>query len=361
VTQVTGALGPGTDDSALPAAALSGTAPSGTALAGTALARTALAGTAQEAGATDRRSARLIARSLFLLTKPRIIELLLVTTLPTMLLADRGVPPVRLILVTLIGGALAAASANTLNCYLDRDIDAVMRRTSGRPLVARVASHGGAGQAKGTPIRPGEALAWGVLLGAAATILLGLAANWLAAALADAAILFYVFVYTIGLKRRTASNIVIGGAAGCFPVLVGWAAVTGRVSWWAGVLFAVIFFWTPPHFWALAMKFRDDYAAANVPMLPVVATPAAVASKIVIYSYIMVATTLLLTPYAGWVYGCGAAGLGVWFLVEAHRLRGRIAAGSSPAPMRLFHLSIVYLTLLFALVAVTALLPWHRW
>ncbi|MGO8955826.1 MAG: heme o synthase [Streptosporangiaceae bacterium] len=339
MTQVTGTLGPGTHDPAPSAAA-----PAAAAL---------------PAGAASRRPARLIARSLFLLTKPRIIELLLVTTLPTMLLADRGLPSIRLMLVTLVGGALAAASANTLNCYLDRDIDAVMRRTSGRPLVAR--GHGSAGQAGGTPIRPGEALAWGVLLGAASTLLLGLAANWLAAALADAAILFYVFVYTIWLKRRTASNIVIGGAAGCFPVLVGWAAVTGRVSWWAGVLFAVIFFWTPPHFWALAMKYRDDYAAANVPMLPVVAAPATVARKIVIYSYVMVATTLLLTPYAGWIYGCCAAGLGAWFLAEAHRLRGRIAAGSSPAPMRLFHLSIVYLTLLFAAVAVTALLPWHHW
>ena len=317
-----------------------------------------------------RRPARLIARSLFLLTKPRIIELLLVTTLPTMMLAERGLPPVRLILITLLGGALAAASANTLNCYIDRDIDAVMRRTKGRPLVAqasahgsagRASAHGGAGRANGTAIKPAEALASGVVLGAAATLLLGLAANWLAAALADAAILFYVFVYTLGLKRRTASNIVIGGAAGCFPVLVGWAAVTGRVSWWAGVLFAVIFFWTPPHFWALAMKFRDDYAAANVPMLPVVATPAVVARKIVLYSYAMVGATLLLTPYAGWIYGCCAAGLGGWFLVEAHRLRGRIAAGSAPAPMRLFHLSIVYLTLLFAAVAITALLPWHHW
>ena len=306
-----------------------------------------------------RRPARLIARSLFLLTKPRIIELLLVTTLPTMLLAARGLPPVRLIVVTLVGGALAAASANTLNCYIDRDIDAVMKRTASRPLVARAAGHGGTDAAGGTAVKPAEALASGILLGAASTLLLGLAANWLAAALADAAILFYVFIYTIVLKRRTASNIVIGGAAGCFPVLVGWAAVTGRVSWAAVVLFAVIFFWTPPHFWALAMKFRDDYAAANVPMLPVVATPAAVARKILVYSYVMVAATLLLAPYAGWIYGCCAVILGGWFLTEAHRLRGRIAAGSAPAPMRLFHLSIVYLTLLFACVAVTALLPWH--
>ena len=314
-----------------------------------------------------RRSAGLIARSLFLLTKPRIIELLLVTTLPTMLLAQRGVPSLSLILVTLLGGALAAGSANTLNCYLDRDIDAVMKRTSRRPLVAPVASghtgagHGRPGTASGTAVKPGEALASGILLGAAATLLLGFAANWLAAVLADAAILFYVFVYTIGLKRRTASNIVIGGAAGCFPVLVGWAAVTGRVSWVAGVLFAVIFFWTPPHFWALAMKFRDDYAAANVPMLPVVASPALVARKILRYSYIMVAATLLLTPYAGWVYGSCAAVLGGWFLVEAHRLRSRLGTADGPAPMRLFHLSIVYLTLLFAAVAVSALLPWHGW
>ncbi len=297
---------------------------------------------------TGRRSFRVLARSLFLLTKPRIIELLLVTTLPTMLLAARGLPSAGLIGVTLLGGALAAGSANTINCYIDRDIDAVMKRTSRRPLVAK----GGA-----TTVKPAEALASGIVLGAAATLLLGLLANWLAAALADAAILFYVFVYTLGLKRRTASNIVIGGAAGCFPVLVGWAAVTGRVSLAAIVLFAVIFFWTPPHFWALAMKFKDDYAAANVPMLPVVAAPPAVARKILFYSYVMVAATLALAPYAGWLYGGCAAVLGVWFLAEAHRLRGRITAGSAPAPMRLFHLSIAYLTLLFAAIAITALLP----
>ncbi len=299
-----------------------------------------------------RRSAGLIARSLFALTKPRIIELLLVTTLPTMLLAQRGLPSIELIAVTLIGGALAAGSANTINCYIDRDIDAVMRRTSRRPLVAK--------RAEGAAIKPAEALASGIVLGIASTVLLGLFANWLAAALADMAILFYVFVYTLGLKRRTASNIVIGGAAGCFPVLVGWAAVTGRVTWPAVVLFGVIFFWTPPHFWALAMKFKDDYAAASVPMLPVVATPAVVARKIVIYSWIMVATTLALTPYAGWIYGAVGAGLGAWFLLEAHRLRGRIAVGASAAPMRLFHLSIGYLTFLFAAIAVTSLLPFGR-
>ncbi|MGH3276122.1 MAG: heme o synthase, partial [Streptosporangiaceae bacterium] len=239
-------------------------------------------------GPGGRRSARVIVRSLFLLTKPRIIELLLVTTLPTMLLAAHGVPSARLIAVTLIGGAMSAGSANTLNCYIDRDIDAVMKRTSRRPLVAH---SGPAGQAA---IKPGEALLSGVVLGIASTLVLGLAANWIAAILADCAILFYVFVYTLGLKRRTASNIVIGGAAGCFPVLVGWAAVTGRVGLPAIALFAVIFFWTPPHFWALAMKFRDDYAAASVPMLPVVAPAGVVARKIVLYSYAMVAATLAL-------------------------------------------------------------------
>ena len=324
---------------------------------------------------SPRRSPRVIGSALVALTKPRIIELLLVTTVPTMLLAQHGLPSIRLVLVTLIGGTLAAGSANTINCYIDRDIDALMKRTSRRPLVVN---------GQGT-IKPWEALAWGITLGAGATLLLGLMANWLAASLADAAILFYIFVYTLLLKRRSPSNIVIGGAAGCFPVLVGWAAVTGTVSVPAIVLFAVIFLWTPPHFWALAMKFRNDYAAANVPMLPVVASPAAVVKKILWYSYAMVAATLVLTPYAGWIYGAFAAALGLWFLAEAHRLHARVTAapaaheapdaspalagpaavaaagGSSPAPMRLFHLSIAYLTLLFAAVAVTALLPWGRW
>jgi protoheme IX farnesyltransferase len=293
-----------------------------------------------------------MAKSLLALTKPRIIVELLITTVPTMLLARRGLPAPALIAVTLIGGTLAAGSANTINCYIDRDIDAVMRRTSRRPLVAK---------GNRAVIRPTEALVFGILLGAASTVLLGTLVNWLAAALADAAILFYIFVYTLGLKRRTASNIVIGGAAGCFPVLVGWAAVTGRVSLPAIVLFAVIFFWTPPHFWALAIKFRDDYAAANVPMLPVVAPVAEVVRKILGYSYVMVAVTLALVPYAGWLYGACALGLGAWFLVEAHALRARVAAGDAPAPMRLFHRSIAYLTLLFTAVAVTALLPWGRW
>jgi len=308
-----------------------------------------------------RRSAGALARGLVALTKPRIIELLLVTTIPTMLLARHGVPSIGLVLVTLAGGTLAAGSANTINCYLDRDIDAVMKRTARRPLVV-----GGQGT-----VRPAEALAWGIALGAGATVLLGLMANWLAASLADAAILFYVFVYTLLLKRRSPSNIVIGGAAGCFPVLVGWAAVTGTIAVPAIVLFAVIFLWTPPHFWALAMKFRDDYAAAGVPMLPVVATASEVTRKIVWYSYAMVAATLALALYAGWIYGAVALGLGGWFLAEAHQLHSTVSRGAAsragpdpgprPLPMRLFHLSITYLTLLFVAVAVTALLPWGRW
>ena len=305
-----------------------------------------------------KRTPRAVAGALVALTKPRIIELLLVTTVPTMLLAQRGLPSLKLVLVTLIGGTLAAGSANTINCYLDRDIDAVMKRTSRRPLVN-----------KEGVVTPAAALIWGIALGAGATAVLGLAANWLAASLADAAILFYVFVYTLLLKRRSPSNIVIGGAAGCFPVLVGWAAVKGTVAIPAILLFLVIFLWTPPHFWALAMKFKDDYARANVPMLPVVAEPAAVTRKIVIYSYAMVAATLALAPYAGWLYTAAALALGGWFLVEAHRLHAQITAATSatgpaadrPFPMRLFHLSIAYLTLLFAAVAVCALLPVGHW
>jgi heme o synthase len=286
------------------------------------------------------RPARQLLGAYVALTKPRIIELLLVTTVPAMILARRGLPSPWLILATLVGGSLAAGSANTINCYVDRDIDKVMRRTSRRPLARAL-------------VQPGEALRFGVVLGVAATLILGFTVNWPSAALADAAILFYVFVYTLGLKRRTPSNIVIGGAAGCFPVLIGWSAVTGGVGWPAVVLFGVIFAWTPPHFWALAMKFRDDYASAGVPMLPVVADAKTVARKIVTYSYVMVAVSFVLVPvgHAGLPYLGVAAVLGGWFLVEAHRLSARAKAGEDPRPMRLFHTSITYLTLLFAAVA----------
>ncbi|WP_131746362.1 heme o synthase [Frankia sp. Cppng1_Ct_nod] len=292
----------------------------------------------------SRRPALALARSYVALTKPRIIEQLLITTVPVMLLAERGLPSVWLVLATLVGGTFAAGSANTFNCYVDRDIDEVMARTQRRPLVR-------------ASVTPAEALRFGILLGVAATLLFGFAVNWVSALLADGAIMFYVFVYTLGLKRRSPSNIVIGGAAGCFPVLIGWSAVTGTVGWPAVLLFAVIFFWTPPHFWALAIKYKDDYAAAGIPMLPVVASQKVVSRRILGYSYAMVAASLLLVPVAdtGWPYLAAAVLLGGWFLVEAHQLVRRVRRGGDVRPMRLFHMSITYLTLLFIAVAVAAL------
>lgn len=277
------------------------------------------------------------------LTKPRIIELLLVTTVPPMILAANGWPSVWLILATLVGGCFAAGSANTINCYVDRDIDQVMKRTSTRPL----AKHS---------VAPVNALRFGILLGIASNAWLGLLVNWPSALLADAAILFYVFIYTLGLKRRTPSNIVIGGAAGCFPVLIGWSAVTGSIGWPAAVLFGVVFLWTPPHFWALAMRFKDEYAAAGVPMLPSVAPATEVTRKIVYYSYAMVLCSLALGPAAGWPYVVVAALAGAWFLYEAHSLDRKVRSGAEANPMRLFHLSITYLTLVFLAAAVSPLL-----
>jgi protoheme IX farnesyltransferase len=297
-------------------------------------------------GRAPRRPLGQIVRAYVALTKPRIIELLLVTTVPAMILAERGLPSIWLIVATLVGGTFAAGSANTINCYVDRDIDQVMRRTQRRPLAKHV-------------VTPVAALRFGIVLGVAATLVMGFAVNWPSALLSDAAILVYVFVYTLGLKRRTPSNIVIGGAAGCFPVLIGWSAVTGGVGWPAVVLFGVVFAWTPPHFWALAMKFRDDYAAAGVPMLPVVAEATTVARKILFYSYLMVGVSFLLVPIgdAGWFYLAAAVLLGAWFLLEAHRLSARARASADPKPMRLFHMSITYLTLLFAAIAVGQFLP----
>ncbi|MCG8918485.1 heme o synthase [Actinokineospora sp. PR83] len=277
------------------------------------------------------------------LTKPRIIELLLVTTVPAMMLAARGIPSPWLVLTTLVGGSMAAGSANALNCVVDADIDAVMKRTKSRPL----AQHA-------VPTR--SALIFGVVLGVLSFAWLWTTTNLLAAAMAVGAILFYVLVYTMILKRRTAQNIVWGGAAGCMPVVIGWSAVTGDVAWPALVMFGVIFFWTPPHFWALAMKFRDDYAAAGVPMLPVVATPQQVAKQIVIYSWVMVAWTLLLLPATGWVYAAFALLAGAWFLVFAHRLNSAVRKGEPNNPMKLFHLSNSYLTLVFVALAVDSAL-----
>ncbi|MFN2561085.1 MAG: heme o synthase [Jatrophihabitans sp.] len=275
------------------------------------------------------------------LTKPRIIELLLVTTLPSMILAAGGLPEWWVVLATMVGGTLAAGSANALNCYVDRDIDALMRRTTHRPL----ARH---------DVSPRGALAFGLVLGVLAVALMGAATNWLAAGLTAAAIGFYVVVYTMLLKRRTSQNIVWGGAAGCMPVLIGWSAVTGSLAWAPVVLFAVVFFWTPPHFWALAIRYREDYARAGVPMLPVVASPRRVATEIVAYSWLTAAVSLLLWPLAtGWVYGVLAIASGAALIVAAHRLLARTKQGANAkAAMQLFHLSNSYLAFLFVAVAV---------
>jgi protoheme IX farnesyltransferase len=284
------------------------------------------------------------------LTKPRIIELLLVTTFPTMFLAQRGLPSLWLIVATLVGGTLSAASANVLNCYLDRDIDKVMHRTENRPLVTGA-------------ISPPAALIFGTVLGLASTLWLGFLVNWLSAVLSLGAIVLYVGFYTMLLKRRTSQNIVWGGAAGCMPVLIGWSAVTGSLAWPALVLFLIVFFWTPPHYWPLSMRFKDEYEAAGVPMLPVVAKDVVVARQVVIYSWHTVATSLALVPIAsmGWIYLVVAVLSGGVFLLEAHRLliRAKTPANVTVAslkPMRLFHYSISYLTLVFLAVAVDSLL-----
>ncbi|NMR20929.1 heme o synthase [Cellulomonas fimi] len=282
------------------------------------------------------------------LTKPRIIELLLVTTLPTMILADRGFPALGLVLATLVGGTLAAGSANVLNCYLDRDIDKVMNRTKRRPLVTG-------------EVTPRAALVFGLVLGVVSLLWLWAVVNPVSSVLTAAAILIYVVGYTMILKRRTPQNIVWGGIAGCMPVLIGWSAVTGSLGWAPLALFGVIFFWTPPHYWPLSMKFRRDYAAAGVPMLPVVAGDKKVATEVIGYSVAMVASSLALVPLADmtWVYTVAALGLGGWFLAACIALYRRATDPSGPKlrEMRLFHLSITYLTLLFLAVAVDPFLP----
>ena len=284
-----------------------------------------------------------VVRAYLALMKLRVIELLLVTTIPAMFLAARGFPSLWLVAVVLVGGTMSAGSANALNCVVDADIDAVMKRTKARPLVKHT-------------VTPRNALIFGLALGVASFLVLWLGANLLSALLSTAAILFYVFVYTMGLKRRTSQNIVWGGAAGCMPVIIGWAAVTGTVGWPAWVMFGVIFFWTPPHFWALAMKFKDDYAAAGVPMLPVVATKEKVARQILIYSWVMVAWTLLLVPATGWVYAVFAVAFGIWFLITAQRLHGAVRNGRDTNPMVLFHVSNTYLMLVFVALAVDSAL-----
>jgi protoheme IX farnesyltransferase len=276
------------------------------------------------------------------LTKPRVIELLLVTSVPPMLLAAGGMPAGRLLAAVLIGGALAAGGANTINCWVERDSDQLMHRTHQRPLPAG-------------EIVPSHALFFGIALNVIAFVYLSLAANLLAASLTMSATLFYVFVYTIWLKPRTPQNIVIGGAAGAVPVLVGWAAVKGDLSAPAWILFAVVFFWTPAHFWALAVKYRADYERAGIPMLPVVKGVAATGRQITVYAAITAAVTLTLglTISVSIAYVAVVAGLGIVFVAQAVRL----ARHSSPAAaMRFFGFSNVYLLLVFAAVAVDALI-----
>ena len=282
------------------------------------------------------------------LTKPRIIELLLVTTVPAMFLAAGGVPPLLLVLNTMIGGCLAAASANVFNSVLDRDIDERMRRTRRRPLPRHL-------------VGPRAAMIFGFVLGALATVWLGVLVNPLSAALALAANAFYVFVYTMWLKRRSSQNIVWGGIAGCFPPLIGWTAVTGSVALAPFILFLIVFCWTPPHTWALAFRYREDYAAADVPMLPVVKEAPAVAVRILVWSVVTVAVSLTLWPVAdtGWLYPLVAALAGAVLIWESVGLLRRARTGLTDAalkPMRLFHWTNSYLALVFVAAAVDPLL-----
>ena len=283
-----------------------------------------------------------VARSYFLLTKPRVIELLLVTTVPAMVLAAGELPSITLMLAVLLGGALAAGGANTINCWIERDRDQMMRRTHSRPLPAGA-------------IAPRDALVFGLVLEAAAFAWLWAAVNLLSAALAVSAMLFYVFVYTIWLKPRSPQNIVIGGAAGAVPVLVGWAAVTGRLDAPAWVLFAIVFCWTPPHFWALALRYEDDYRAAGIPMLPVVRGNRAAARQILAYSVVVVAVTFVLLAFddMGVLYVVAAGVLGALFIFRAARLDHDVTPRRA---IKLFSFSNTYLALLFAAIAVDTLI-----
>lgn len=280
------------------------------------------------------------------LTKPRVMELLLVTTIPVMFLAAGGVPDIWLIAATVIGGAMSAGSAAAFNCYIDRDIDKVMARTKNRPLVTG-------------ELTPREAYVFSWALAVASTVWLYLTTNWLAALLSVVAIVFYVFVYTLWLKRRTQQNIIWGGIAGCFPVLIGWAAVTGSLDWAPFILFGVVFLWTPPHYWPLSMKYRDDYKSVGVPMLGVTRGRAAVGLQVILYAWATIACSLLLIPVAhmGVVYTVTALAAGVWFIYETHRLYALAIRHENPSPMRVFHGSITYLSVLFLAIAIDPLLP----
>ena len=281
-------------------------------------------------------------RAYLALTKPRIIELLLVTTIPTMFLAAGGFPSWSLVCWTLLGGTLAAGGANVLNCYLDRDIDALMHRTAHRPSAT--------GQISGT-----KTVIFGIVLSILSVLVLATTVNFLSAVLGAFAIAFYVIGYTMLLKRRTSQNIVWGGAAGCMPVLIGWSAVTNSLSWTPFILFLIVFFWTPPHYWPLSLRYKEDYAAAGVPMLPVTDTPHVVAKQIIIYSWVMVATTLALIPVAkmNWLYSIIAIASGALFIYEAYALRTRVRKDLDALnPMRLFHWSISYLSIIFLAIGI---------
>lgn len=285
------------------------------------------------------------ARAYFALTKPRVIELLLISTVPTMILAQQGIPNLWLVLGVLFGGALSAGSANAFNCYIDVDIDRVMGRTKNRPLVTGELS-----------LREAYVFAW--VLGIVSVVFFAVFVNLLSALLTLAAILFYVFVYTLGLKRRTPQNIVWGGAAGAMPALIGWSAVTNEISLAAVVLFLIIFLWTPPHYWPLSIRYQDDYRNANVPMLPVVSKSEVVTGQIVLYSWAYFAATLLLIPVAnmGVIYSTIAIATGIWFMLESYKLARATASSSEPNPMRLFHGSISHLTILFLSIAIDPLI-----
>jgi protoheme IX farnesyltransferase len=283
-------------------------------------------------------------RSYVTLTKPRIVELLLVTTVPTMFLAQQRLPNLLLVLVVVVGGALAAGAANAFNCYIDRDIDQLMNRTSRRPLPTHTVS-------------ARNALVFGTVLTVVSLVLMATFTNWLATALTAGAIAYYDLVYTMWLKRTTPQNTVWGGICGALPVLIGWAAVTGGLDIRAWLLFAVVFLWQPPHFYALAIKFKDDYARAGIPMLPVVRSMRRVGLETVIYSWLTVIASLALWPFGMTpVYGLTALVVGVLLLIEAHKLDGRARRGEPIKPMRLFHWSTTYLTLVFVAVAIDALI-----
>lgn len=288
-----------------------------------------------------------VVRSYVALTKPRVIELLLVTTVPVMVLAERGLPNLWLVVATVVGGALSAGSANAFNMVIDKDIDTLMGRTQMRPLVTGA-------------ITPRAALLFASLLAVGSVALLWVFTTPLAALLSFAAIGFYVVIYTLWLKRRSEQNIIWGGIAGCFPVLIGWAAVTGDLSVEAWILFLVVFLWTPPHYWPLSMKYREDYDNADVPMLAVVRTAPVVGVQVILYAWATVAASLLLVPLApmGVLYTTVALVTGGWFIFESHRLYARSLAGEDMKPMKVFGASISYLSLLFVSVGVDPLLPW---